>query len=464
MAEIFPFAAYRYNSARVKLEKVLTQPYDKITPETQERYYSRSPYNLIPIEKGKSLPGDTPENSVYTRAAESLKIWIAEGILARDPSPAIYAYFQDYQVPSTLRQSDSGQALQQKTRKAFIALGRVHDYEEGVVFRHEQTFSGPKADRLELLRHTRCHTGQLFMLYSDPARRVDALLDQVSGVPAPIEVRDDFGVVHRLWPIADAETIERFRTAMADQRLVIADGHHRYETALAYRNECRGALAKPDADAPHEKVMMTFVNSHAEGLTILPTHRLVSGLPGFGLEAVRERLARHFDWYSYPFSADDERAACFQEFREDLVRRGRERRAIGVYAGTLQPRGAASGQSGAYYLFLLRRDADLDALLTEVSPAQRRLDVVLLHRLILERAFGITADAVREEQHIAYEREMEAAIAAVDNGRAQACFFLNPVRVEQVMEMAVGGEVLPQKSTDFYPKLLSGLTIYRLDE
>jgi uncharacterized protein (DUF1015 family) len=443
MAEIFPFPALRYNGARVKLDDVLTQPYDKITPETQERYYARSPYNLIPVEKGRSLPDDGPDSNVYTRAAETMKAWIADGILVREPSPAIYVYFQNFLVPG---------AQERKTRKGFIALGRLHDYEDGVVFRHEHTHSGPKADRLELLRHTRCHTGQLFMLYSDPARRIDALLDQVARVPPPIEVRDDFGVLHRLWPVLDAEVIERFRQEMASQKLVIADGHHRYETALAYRNECRASLAKPNPDAPHEKVMMTFVNSHTESVVILPTHRLISGLPDFRFAALREQLAPHFDWYSHPFGKDADRAASLREFRADLARRGRERHAIGAY-----------GKGGALSVFLLRPGASLEELLPDVTPAQRELDVVLLHRLILEKTLGITADAVRNEQHVGYEREMEAAVAAVDRGTAQACFLLNPVGVERVVQMALSGEVLPQKSTDFYPKLLSGLTTYRLN-
>lgn len=443
MAEIFPFPALRYNAARVHLDDVLTQPYDKITDEMQERYYGRSPFNLIPIEKGRSLPDDTAANNVYTRAAETLKSWISEGVLVREPSPAIYVYFQNFLVPG---------AQERKTRKGFIALGRLHDYEDGVVFRHEQTHSGPKADRLELLRHTRCHTGQLFMLYSDPARRVDALLEQVARVPPPIEAHDDFGVIHRLWPVLDAEVIERFRREMATQKLVIADGHHRYETALAYRNQCRAALGRTDPDAPHEKVMMTFVNTHTEGVVILPTHRLVSGLADFRFASLREQLAPHFDWVSYPFGKDSERAANLREFRGALVRRGRERHAIGAYA-----------KGGALSLLLLRPDANLASLLPDLTPAQRDLDVVLLHRLILERTLGITAEAVRKGQHVAYEREMEAAVAAVDRGTAQVCFLLNPVSVERVTEMALAGEVLPQKSTDFYPKLLSGLTIYRLD-
>ena len=443
MAEIFPFQAYRYNPARADLAKVLTQPYDKITAAMRERYYGLHPYNLITLEKGKSLPGDTPEDNVYTRAAKALQEWIEKGVLVRDPAPAIYVYFQDYPVPHT---------REHKVRRGFIALGRVEDYTAGVVFRHEQTLAGPKADRLELLRHTLAHTGQLFMLYTDAERQVDTLLEQVSRASAPVEVRDDYDVVHRLWPVADPATIEQFRREMAGKKLVIADGHHRYETALAYRNECRTALGATHPNAPHEKVMMTFFNTHGEGLTILPTHRVVSNVSGFQFERFRKQLAPYFDVSSYRFAQEVERAGRYHEFRNDLASRGRERRTMGVYAG-----------EGAFHRLRLKPEARLAALLPDVSAAQRELDVVLLHRLVLEKGLGITAEAVVAEKNVTYEREMDAAIAAVDRGQAQLCCLLNPVRIEQVLQIALGGEVLPQKSTDFYPKLLSGLTIYRLE-
>ena len=443
MAEIFPFRAYRYNPTRVELARVVTQPYDKITATMQERYYALDPYNLIRIEKGREQPGDTPENNVYTRAAGALEEWIERGVLARDPAPAIYLCFQSYQVPH-------GGA--RKVRKGFIALGRVEDYSASDVYRHEQTLAGPKADRLELLRHTRAHTGQLFMLYEDPTRRVDALLERASRTAAPVEVRDEYGVVHRLWAVADPKLIERFQREMAGKKLVIADGHHRYETALAYRNECRARLGTTDPHAPHEKVMMTLFNAHTEGITILPTHRVVSNLVGFQFEQFRKRLEPCFELSSYRFSGKARRPARYREFRKDLASRGRNRRAIGLYAG-----------GGAFHMLLLKRGARLASLIPDVSPAQRGLDVVLLHRLLLEKGLGITPEAVVAERNISYEREMDAALATVDRGEAQLCLLLNPVRIHQVMRIALGGEVLPQKSTDFYPKLLSGLALYRLE-
>ncbi len=443
MAEIFPFRAYRYNAARVEPANVLTQPYDKITPAMAEKYAAASPYNLIPIEKGKPRPEDSAADNVYTRAAKKLDEWIRAKVIVQDTVPSLYAYFQEYTVPGT---------SERRIRKGFIAVGRIEDYSAGVVFRHEQTLSGPKADRLELLRHTQTHTGQLFMLYSDPAARVDALLGAATELKAEVEIRDEYDVVHKLWPVTDARTLDAIRREMAGKKLVIADGHHRYETALAYRDERRARAGRLDPNAPYEKVMMTLFNTAGKGLTILPTHRVVANVPGFSFAGIRAALADVFDVQSYAFSGNAERPRAYEEFRRDLLH-GAAQRAVGAYAG-----------DGAFYIFALKKEANLDALLQGVSPAQRKLDVVLLHRLILERGLKITPDAVKTEKNITYEREMDAAVGEVDAGRAQICFLLNPVSVETVAEMAMGGEVLPQKSTDFFPKLMSGITMYRLKD
>lgn len=448
MAEIRPFRAFRYNTQSVQLKDVLTQPYDKITPAMQDLYYGASPANLIAVEKGRSFETDAPHNNVYTRAAATLDEWIANQILIQDQSPGVYVYAQDYLVPDTeLR----------RERVGFIALGRLGDYEEKIVFPHERTLSAPKADRIELLRHTRAQTGQLFMLYDDPSSRIEGLFREITRKDSTFELRDEYGVLHRLWPITDRGLTNNIRKQMADKSLVIADGHHRYETALNYRNERRGDAAEPDRDAPWEFAMMTFINSHSKGLTVLPTHRVIRNLKDFNFDAFRKRLSTLFDWYSYPFQNAEERSSSLEEFRKDLAKRGQARRAIGVYAGS-------AAQGGAFYLFLLKRGVELEALLPDISEAQRRLDVVLLHRLILEKGLGITPEALTAEKNVVYEREMDSAIAAVDRGEAELACFLNAVRVEQVMQIALGGDVLPQKSTDFYPKLLSGIAIYGLDD
>ncbi|HKV04237.1 MAG TPA: DUF1015 domain-containing protein [Candidatus Acidoferrales bacterium] len=448
MADIQPFRAYRYDTKRCALADVLTQPYDKITPAMQEHYYAASPYNLIAVEMGRSLPGDSAENNVYTRAARKIEDWIAGKILVQDDAPAVYVYSQDFQVPGTHTP---------RVRIGFIALARIEDYDAQVVFRHERTLSAPKADRIELLRRTRAQTGQLFFLYDDPARQIDTWLEQIARTNPPIELRDEFDVTHRLWPVVDPDVVARIHKAMAEKKLVIADGHHRYETALNYRNECRARSGRSDPRAASEFAMATFVNTHSRGLTILATHRLVSHLADFDFGRFRGNVAPHFDWYSYPFANPEERSTALAEFRKDLARPNHGRRAIGVYPGASDRVGAA------FYLFALRREADLESLLPDLSEAQRGLDVVLLHRLLLEKGLGITAEAVTAEKNVGYEREMDLAIAAVDRGEAQVAFLLNPVRVEQVTQIALGGDVLPQKSTDFYPKLLSGLAIFRVE-
>lgn len=441
MAEIQPFRAYRYDTNRVALKDVLTQPYDKITPEMQEKYYAASPYNLITIEKGRVQPSDVAGDNVYTRAAKKVQEWISSKILTQDSAPNIYIYSQEFLVPGTQTK---------RTRIGFIALGRVEDYDAKVVFRHERTLSGPKADRIELLKQTGVQTGQLFLLYDDPGRVVDNLLEETTRKSTPLEMTDEYGVIHRLWPVSDSAFIKRVQSAMKDKKLVIADGHHRYETALNMRNEGRAKSAgNSDPNAAYEFAMMTFVNTYSKGLTILPTHRVIS-LANFDFDKFRKGMAPHFDWYSYPFQNAEERAAAYAEFRKDMENPKHGRRAIGVYPG-----------NGAFFLFLLKRDGDLEAALPGVSEGQRGLDVVVLHRLMLDKGLGITAEAVTAEKNVSYEREMDTALARVDRGEAQAAFLLNPVPVQQVADIALGGDVMPQKSTDFYPKLMSGIAIYR---
>lgn len=448
MAEIQPFRAFHYDASRVALPDVLTQPYDKITAAMQDRYYALSPYNLVAVEKGRVTPDDTPENNVYTRAARKMNEWIAARILVQDAAPGVYIYSEEFVVPG---------AHTRRVRTGFIALLRIEGYDRRVVFRHESTLSGPKADRIELLRHTGVQTGQLFLLYDDPAHQIDAWLGEAAAGNPQLELHDEFGVTHRLWPVTDSHFIKRIQKAMAKQRMVIADGHHRYETALAYRNECRARASKSDPLAASEFAMATFINAQSQGLTILATHRLVSRLTEFSFDGFRQKLAPFFDWYSYPFTNPEERAAAYDEFRRDFEKLNGNRRTIGAYPG------AAAPGADAFYLFVLKTGIALPDLLPDLSEMQRGLDVVLLHRLILEKGLGITAEAVAAEKNVSYEREMGAAIAAVDRGDAQIAFLLNPVRVEQVVDIALGGEVLPQKSTDFYPKLLSGLAIYRVE-
>ena len=446
MAQVFPFRAFRYNPELAPFQSVLTQPYDKISSEMQQKYYDAHPQNLITVEKGREYPGDAPGNNVYSRAATAFKDWESKYVIVQDAAPSFYAYTQEFTVPGT---------TERRTRRGFIGAGRLEEYSAGVIFRHEHTLSGPKADRLELLRNTRTHTGQLFLLYSDPQKRVDAILSEVeSSVPPATEVRDEYDVVHRLWVVSDPQKVSAIQSAMADQKLVIADGHHRYETALNYRNERRAQAGSIDPNAPYERAMMTFINTRSEGLVILPTHRVAANVHDFAWPAVRRHLEPFFSTEVFAFSSDSEKETARKNFLARL-KSVAPQRGIGAYP-------AAGDGYRAYYLLMLRPGVDLAQLMPNVSPLQRQLDVVLLHEGILEPALGITLQAVTKEANLTYEREAANALSAVDSGRAQISFLLNACDVEKVVEIATANEVMPQKSTDFFPKLLSGITMYRV--
>jgi len=433
MAVICPFRAWRYAPERVRLGQVVTQPYDKITPAMQESYYQASAYNLVRIILGKRLPSDSASENVYTRAAACFENWRQTGILRQDPTPSLYRYSQKFTTPGSQSVAE---------RCGFIALSRIEEYSAGVVFRHEQTLARPKADRLDLLRSTRAHFGQIFMLYSGDGK-VDAMLDATASAQPDIEVFDEYDVVHRVWRISDPAVIGAVQEHMREQKLVIADGHHRYETALAYRNERRQAA--PDGAPPaHDYVMATFVDMDRPGLVILPTHRAVFGLPDSRIASFPNQAKRFFNVEEVDAGIDASRATGIL-------------RQAGL-AGTVLL--AVTGERA----FLLHTPKAIGtAIFGNLPLSQQALDVVQLHRCLLEGCLGISEDAIRNQQNISYFRETAEALAQVRDGRVQMMFLMNPVRMTQVRDIAFAGEVLPQKSTDFYPKLLSGLTIYALD-
>jgi uncharacterized protein (DUF1015 family) len=383
---------------------------------------------------GKAGETDTEAFNVYTRAAEYLHDWRSSGILKQDPEHGIYAYSQTFTVPGTRELAE---------RRGLIALGRLHDYADGVVFRHEQTLAKPRADRLNLLRATRAHFGQIFMLYSDPKDEIGALLKKRTEEDPDTSLLDEYETLHRLWRIHDAALIQAVQQRMRDKKLLIADGHHRYETALAYRNERRAESGGADPNAPYEFVMMTLVPMESRGLVILPTHRIVHGLPTFDRERMLEAAGQFFE-------ID----------RIDLRTESRSATTLLGQAGENGTAFVAVTRQGPY-LMRAKKNAVQDAL-GQVPSLQRDLDVVQLHRIMLERVLGISEEAVRNQENVRYERDAFEAISWVRQG-ANVAFLMNPAKIDQVRDIAFGGEVLPQKSTDFYPKLLSGLAIYALE-
>jgi uncharacterized protein (DUF1015 family) len=452
MAHIAPFRAFRYDPQRVALDKVVTQPYDKISQQMQAHYYDVSPYNLVRIILGKRHPSDTATDNVYTRAAAFFRDWRQDGIFLQDEQPSFYGYSQQFSVPG-------GKTVLE--RRGFIGIGHLEDYSSGVVYRHEQTLAKPKADRLDLLRATRAHFGQLFMLYSGRGEIEKLITD---GSTAEIEVTDEYGVQHRLWKISEPRLVTLISQKMSHKKLMIADGHHRYETALNYRNEQRAALTantthsmrgRPSSEAksgtatleaaPYDFVMMTFIDMDGSGLLILPTHRVVHGVASFSSEKFEKDARTYFKLENVEPTVGPERTAV-------LLRE--------------------AGQSGTALLAvmadraILMRATNPDAvpMLAAVSKRQRSLDVVQLHKCLLEGVLGLSPESIQNQQNLTYVREADEALKLVRSGAANIAFLMNPARIEQVSDIAFAGEVLPQKSTDFYPKLLSGLTIYALDQ
>jgi uncharacterized protein (DUF1015 family) len=434
MAEILPFRAIRYNLDRVAASEVVTQPYDKISPAMQDRYYDANPYNLVRIILGRRDAADSSTRNVYTRAADFGKQWVAEGTLKRDPQPSLYAYSQDFTAPSGNRSE----------RRGFIGLGRVEDYSAKIVFRHEQTLAKPKADRLDLLRATRAHYEQLFLLYEDQGE-IDSVLDVARKKMPTIDVTDEYGVAHRIWQVSDANVIHAVQRKMLDQKLVIADGHHRYETALNFRDECRKAAGRNyDPQAPYEFVMMTFVNMNDPGLLILPTHRVVHSLESFRVD--------DFLIAAEKFFIIERLDAGLDASRSEEILRERGTHGTAVLAAT----------KDRALLLHAAKPAAFDCM-AGFSTRQQELDVVQLHKILLEGVLKLTPESIRDQQNLSYVREATEALAQVRKSSADIAFLMNPCKVRQVRDIARSGEVMPQKSTDFYPKLLSGLTAYALD-
>jgi uncharacterized protein (DUF1015 family) len=455
MARIYPFRALRYDPARVNMEDVVTQPYDKITPAMQQRYYEASPYNLIRVILGKHEPEDNEQENVYTRAAESLRAWRKEHILAEEAEPALYGYSQTYTVPHT---------DEIRERRGFIALGHLYDYADKVVYRHEQTFPKHKSDRMALFKATRAYCEQIYMLYSDPAFTAEKLIFEGSfpngfdDNPPDLAITDEYDVVHKLWKLTDPHLINLIVTAMADKKLIIADGHHRYETSVAYAKERSAQLKLPlnqprDEDEklspshiptpafPEAAMMMTFVNMDAPGITILPTHRVVHGLENFTTQAFLTRAAEFFTITPIATHA-------VEQLVEHLT-------AVNGVAFV------ASTRDGNH--LLTARPEAIKAALPDIAPRQAQLDVVQLHSIVLDRLLGLDQDTITKLGNVRYIREAEEAVGLVKSSEADIAFLIKPITLDQLRDISLSGNVMPQKSTDFYPKLLSGLAIYALD-
>jgi uncharacterized protein (DUF1015 family) len=403
---IAPFRGYRYDLARVgDPSSVVAPPYDQISPELQATLYAMSPWNIVRT----TLPREG-----YAAARAALDAWLAAGVVTREAGPAIYPYTQEYAV--------GGRVV---TRAGFVALGEVTEYGAGIVRPHERTHAGPKEDRLRLLEASGADIGLLFMLLDDPTGAIRAAAAPEG--PPLVEARDLRGERHRLWRVTDPAAVGRVQALMADRSVIIADGHHRYETAVAYRRQ------RPEA----RYKLMAFFALDGPGMTIFPNHRLVHDVEGFSLARLLAGAARWFEAHPLPAAIRPEPGAI-------VVVAGRE------------PEGAI--------LRLRPEAADRIPWPAGTSAAWRRLAVSVLHEGLLKPFLEITDAKLEAKSHVDYTADADEALALVRKGAYQAALLIPPTTPDELRAVVAEGEVLPQKSTHFYPKLLDGLVFYRLGE
>ncbi len=420
MAEIRPFRALRFNTQKAgEISDLVCPPYDIISDEQRLEYLKKNPNNIIRLELPK---GEDP----YAEAGATLDRWLSEGILQQDEKEGVYIYEEEFTVNGL-----------HTSFKGCIVRVRLEEFSKGVVLPHEETLSKAKEDRFNLMKATDCNFSQIYSLYMDPEHEITSRLDELSkGEPAN-ELTDRDGVTHRLWIVTDPEQIGFICQAFADKKLYIADGHHRYETALNYRNYCRETGHNPGGE---DCVMMMLVDMEHPGLVVLPTHRLVRDLEGFDSNAVLEGCKKYFDVES----ADD--VATAEARLRELYDNGKK--AFAFYTG-----------GSGYSLLVLNDEGILKELLPGKSAASQGLDVTVLHTLVLERILGIDAENMAKQINLTYVKQFEDAIDSVRQGKAQCAFILNPTKVTEIRDVAAAGEKMPQKSTYFYPKLITGLVM-----
>jgi len=442
MAIIRPFRGFLYN--REKIENpllVVAPPYDVITSSEQNQYYEKNPYNIIRLILGKEDPSDSESDNKYTRAANFFSAWKKEGALSESPNPSIYFYTQDYQLPD-------GKTLQ---RKGFICRVKLEEFSSGIVRPHEKTLSRPKADRFNLMKACGANFSPIFSIYSDPARTIEQI-DLTQTRSPYFDITDENGIRNQLWVVDDSEIISVVLNVIEDKNLLIADGHHRYETALNYRNFMREQRLDFSEDAGFNYTMTYLTNMNDAGLVILPTHRLVKDV-NFDLSQFIERARKYFHIETIPTDPEKDNAIR----KKILTGMNKEGKINYLFAMVCK------GQD-SYFVFRLKDDGVLDDFMDKnISPAMRHLDTNILEALVFNHLMEISCNDPKYEECFKFIRSDDEAVQLVTAGEYDVAFLINPTRIEQVNEIVAQGEKMPQKSTFFYPKLLSGLVINQID-
>lgn len=441
MAKIVPFRGILYNSERTgDLNKVVAPPYDVISSAYQEELYKRHPHNIVRLILGKAYPDDASGNDRYSRAAADFKKWENDKILVRDEKPGIYYYVQVYKLKDGER----------KARKGFIALAELEEFGKGGIHPHEKTLAGPKADRLKLMEACNANFSCIFSLYSEPQKTINNFLEDCCITDAPIiDVVDDDGVESKVWRVAKPDVIKRVKEIMADKPLFIADGHHRYETALNYRNMMRERVKDYTGREAFNYVMMYFSNMDDEGMTIMPTHRVIHSIQNFKQKSFLVNCSHFFDIEEVKWDSSIE-PRIRKDFYKRMEEKGKKLPSFGLFISDMN----------SYFVLTLKEKGIMDKVFGNSIPdVFKSLDVTILHALILNNILGISASAQENQTNLVYVKGLDEALEEAKKDGRQMTFLLNPTKIEQVKAVASAGQVMPQKSTYFYPKLLSGLVI-----
>ena len=433
MVRIAPFRGVLYSQKKIRdLARVIAPPYDIISAAEQERLYKKSPYNFVRLDLSQ-------EAGSYDAVAQLFKEWLAQGILERDESPAIYFLSQRFRLPS-------GEA---KLRQGFIALVELQDFDTGDIRPHEKTHGGPKEDRLQLMLACQAQLSPVFMLYAQPKPAIQRIFGvAIEGVAPLAEVELDDGETCRLWRITDTAVIEKVQREMEEQKLLIADGHHRYEATLAYRDHMRRERGSWSGNEPFHYIMAYCANLDDENLAILPTHRLVRGYPHKPFLELEESLQTYFYVEQHPKTPEGKTS-----FLKALKTAAKKHRVIG----------ATFKRDPRYLILRLKNKRIMQRLAKDMSAPLRELDVSTLHLLILEHILGMSPELQESGDTIRYSQDEETVLQALEKEDFQAAFILSPTRKEEIQSIVDGGDKMPQKSTYFYPKLPSGLVVNIID-
>ncbi len=454
MALIAPFRGISYDPAKVgDLQKVVAPPYDVISPPQQDALYRRHPFNIIRLILNRETPEDTPVNNRYTRAAGHYRTWLKERILVRAPRPAFYFLEEEFE-PSFVPFPGSHSSRPRIVRRGFVGVVHLEEFSAGVILPHEKTQNRPKEDRLALMEACRANFSQVFSLYEDEEGAMGPVYTEVFSSPKgpAFDITDDEGVRHKLWMVEDQQIQGKVTEILRPKKLFIADGHHRYETALAYGARERSRHPGGTGRKTYEFTMMYLTALEEAGLLILPTHRVVTDIQGWHASSFLDQVGADFSVQAYPFSPGDEEIVR-RQFLADLASRTASGRVLGMLLG---------GQE-QYFLLSLKEDQALDRAAPGLPPSLKALDVNLLHILIFQKILQIGPLELAAGKNVLYFKESQEAIRAVHSGQGQMAFFLNPTRVYQVRDVSLAGETMPSKSTFFYPKLLSGLVLNPLE-